>query len=131
MKITRNTRKYGRVPVRGLLKYTSTPDAEKLQVMNIKEISEGGLSFLTEAKIESGTKLKISVLLLPQENPMDINAVVLRCPQIRKKPAAYQASLHFLDMSEKDRATLHDALILFSKSKKGLKSPRFVIRRHN
>lgn len=128
MKITQDSRKYGRVRVRGLLKYRADAEADKFQLMNIHEISEGGLSFLTNHKLESGTKLKISVLLLPKETPMDINAIVVRCVPKDRKTTAYQLSLRFLDMPEETRNTLREDLSFLCKNKKGSKSSRLVLR---
>lgn len=131
MKITKDSRKYGRVSARGLLKYASDLHSSDFQVMNIKEISAGGLSFLATHKIEPGSKLKISLLLLPREEPMEINTEVLHCLQKRKKPPTYHIGVCFQNMPEKDQAVLHNALIELAKNKKGDRPPHFVIRLHN
>lgn len=130
MKVTRNSRKHERVPARGLLKYAMGPNFDRFQVYNIYEISESGLSFLTPGKLESGTKLKVSVLLHPRETPIDLSAIVIRCLQKIKKPLTYQAGLRFLDMSEGDQTVLQDSLLRFLKNKKGSRPFHFVVRLH-
>jgi c-di-GMP-binding flagellar brake protein YcgR len=130
MKITRNSRKHERIRVGGLIRYPLDQDPSRFQTKNIYEISEGGLSFSTYSKLEVGTTFRVSVLLLSREMPIDINAVVVRCPQKLKRPITYQVSLRFLDMSEKEQAALRDALIFFLKNKTGLRPFHVVIRLH-
>ena len=111
MKIALHSRKHQRTRAGGLIKYTLDQDPSSFQIKNIYEISEGGLSFLTYPKLEVGTAFRVSVLLLSREMPIDINAVVVRCPQKLKRPITYRVGLRFLDMSEKEQAALRDALI--------------------
>ena len=131
MKITENSRKHPRVSARGLLKYTLGPASAPPQVMNILEISEGGLSFLTDLKLESGTKIPISLLLLPYEDPFDINTVVVHSFLKNKKTSTHRTSLRFLDMTETNRMLLRDRLEHFLKHKKKSTIPRFVFRRRS
>lgn len=130
MKITRNSRKYPRIHARGLLKYSAGQGPTQPQVMNIDEISEGGLSFLTDTKLESGTKLAISLLLLPHEDPFDINAVVVCSMLKKKKPPVYRISLRFLEMNESGKAFLREMVVSILKNGKKGRTPRFVLRRH-
>ena len=128
MKITRNSRKHDRIRVKGILKYVADPDASNPQARNIREISEGGLSFLMEQKLEPGTKLTLSALIFPLEIPIDIHAVVVGCHETNKKTPLYRISLRFLDVSEASQATLHEILGYAKRNKSKQKNFPFVLR---
>ena len=131
MKVTRNSRKYARYNVRGLLRYMPGPDAADFQINNIDEISEGGLSFSSPLQLEAGTKLRASLLLPPQDTPVDFEAFVVRCFLKVKKPPVYKIGLRFLNISKENQETVRRAIVLFLQfQKKKAKSPNLVIRLH-
>lgn len=131
MKIIRDSRKYARTHIAGLLKCNADPDTAYFQIKNIHEICEEGLSSLIDQKLEPGTKLTLSALIFPKKNPIDFHAVVVNCPQESKKPPLYRLCLHFLDMSEENRGTLHEILGRLLKNKKNQKPFPFAVRFHD
>jgi hypothetical protein len=128
MKITRDSRKFVRARAKGLLRYTLESEPSHSQLGNIREVSEGGLSFLTYSKIPVGTKLNGTLLLPPRNAPFEIQAVIARCTQKSDSPAVYQTGVLFLDMSDKDRAAFKELLTSFLKIKKNTLPLHFVVR---
>lgn len=128
MKIARNSRRHERPRVKGIIHYTLDSAPALSHSKDICEVSESGLSFLTDTKIHVGSRLKASLRLFSREAPFEVYAIVLRCAQKKKKPAAYQISLYFIDMSDKDRKELRELLLSLLKKQKGIKPFSFVIR---
>lgn len=128
MKITRNSRRHERPRVKGLIHYTLDSNPSLSHLKDICEVSESGLSFLTDTKIPPGTRLKASLRLLSREAPFGVYAIVLRCVLKKKTPASYLVSLYFIDMSDKDRDELRGLLLSLLKKRDGIKPFDFVIR---
>ncbi|OQA56645.1 MAG: PilZ domain protein [Candidatus Omnitrophica bacterium ADurb.Bin277] len=128
MKITRNSRQHKRARVQGLLKCSSVSESRVLHLSNVREISEGGLSFVTNKLFDPGQELRVSILLHPNETPMEINAVVARCIQVRNQPPTYQTGLRFTDVSEKQQNQIRETIRLYPKNKKRSISSLLVIR---
>jgi len=116
------------VYARGLLKSLADPSPSHFLLNNIHEISEGGLSFLTDEKVETGMTLTLAILVHPEETSIEIRAIVVRCPEIERKPPVYQTGLRFTNISENQQAIIRNALKNYSRSKKKSLLSRFVIR---
>ncbi len=113
------------------MKYASNPDSGRFQVKNVHDLSEGGLSFLTNLKLDTGSKLKIWILLPPNETLVSMDATVVRCPSQSSKRPLFRASIRFVNISAEENIALREVLARFFKNDRLARVPRFVIRRRD
>ena len=82
------------------------PD-EKEYLTAIKDISVGGLAFISQKKIPVGTILMVKIELLDSLVPVECLAKVLRMSQVKERTEVfYQIGVLFLDLAMADSARI-------------------------
>jgi len=102
-----NVRKHKRLNADYLLKYEAGGFGQNPQITNIKNISAGGMKFLTSEAIPETATLNVSVLIPPLEKSFMAHARVLRVRRLKKR-LIYSVAVRFTDISKEDQSVLDD-----------------------
>lgn len=107
-----NSRKFPRLKVSYLMKYFEIDETgrEIIRTANTKDLSAGGLKFLTPEPPHRGSVLRIQVLIPAAGVTVGAFAkVVCVIPASESQPLA-TVGVNFIEMSEKDQAAIQDLI---------------------
>ena len=102
-----NSRRYPRLKANYLIRYflMAGDQQEEIRTANTKDISMGGVRFLSHEAVDMGRMLRVHILI-----PVlgDFIAAFSRVEKIQQDPQSklYTISLSFVEMSEKDHKRL-------------------------
>lgn len=102
-----NMRKHPRVNVRYLVKYEVKGRGEQPRITNIKDISKGGLKFLTSEPLPQNGIIKVNILVSPLDRVLEANAQILRVRRA-KVGVLYYVAVSFIEMSEADQKAIDE-----------------------
>ncbi len=126
-----DTRRFKRFRLAYLIKYQINGKGEP-RITNARDISAGGLRFLTREQIPESSLLKVSVYMPPLERSVEGTAQVLRMRKSRKG-FTYYAAISFLDLPEEDRNAINEFAESLSHDQDGrllIDHANIVIRKH-
>ena len=103
-----NTRQYLRLPAIWLVKCTVLSASNGQSLDSTRNVSAGGVSLVSQERVPVGSHLKIDLHVPPLNRSLSTNTVVVRC--LPRKDGRFDLGLRFLDLSEKDRADLDQAI---------------------
>lgn len=108
-------RLHQRLDVNYLLKYEAGASAKEPAITNIKNISAGGMKFLSREVIPETATINVNVLIPPLERSFQAQATVLRVRRLKKR-LIYSVAVRFTDISQKDQKTLDEYVKALSDS---------------
>ena len=85
-------------------------DAPDWTLVDLENISEGGILFNHSGPFETGRVLKVRVKILPDKGPVECAGKVTREQKLGELDL-YESAVQFTDMSLEDRALVHEALV--------------------
>lgn len=101
-----NSRRHKRFHADFLVKY-QIGDKGEARITNARDISAGGLRFLTDEPVPESTLINVSVYLPPLERTVEALAQVLRTRKV-KKGFFYYVAVQFLDLNQLDREAINE-----------------------
>lgn len=99
-----NRRKFQRLDADFLLKYEVGGKGSP-QITNIKNLSAGGLKFLSKEALPELANVKVELLIPPLEKAFQAMAKILRVRRLRKR-LIYSIAVHFENLSAKEQEVL-------------------------
>jgi c-di-GMP-binding flagellar brake protein YcgR len=79
-----------------MLKYQTGLSGQMPQLTNVKDISAGGLRFLTKVPIDEGATVRLAILIPSFEKPIESEARVVRVECVQKgREELYSISVKF------------------------------------
>ena len=100
-----NLRRYKRLSVDFLIKYETNSHTEP-RITNVKNLSAGGVKFLTRELIPEASILKVNLLVPPLEKIFHANAIVLRLRRLKKR-LIYSVAVSFTNISAQDKEVIN------------------------
>ena len=101
-----NHRQHDRLKGLFLVKYHSEEAGQEPKITNVRDISAGGLRFVTKELLNSGTAIKVSLLIPALNKSFDAKATILRV-QKQKKGLYYSTALRFDDLSSTEEEVIN------------------------
>jgi len=105
-KLVVNTRKEKRIKASYLIKYQTGNKNNITRLSNARNVSAGGLCFLTNECLKPETLIRLAILIPSFESPIEVEARVLRVTRIYHRNMAFSVGVKFVEMSEENRHTL-------------------------
>lgn len=121
-KIVKERRQSVRFRVFSLVKHATEPDLITFQAENIRNVSRGGLAFLTEQEIKENAVLKIYFLPPNRKKPIAARGRVVRCPKVMRGIKAFEVGIQFLDISEEARLAIEELEPFFLEKRRNTRS---------
>ena len=100
-------RKYVRVSSYNPVKIIKDGDRRPHCLVNIVDISEGGMKFRSEKEFARGSVLTAILHIAEQERQVSLRAEVMWMQQI-KKQSMYHVGVRFVELGDKERAILRE-----------------------
>jgi len=98
-------RKNKRLKAAFLVKYETGRVGESAKITNIRDISAGGMRFMTREILQESAVIKVKVMAPPDGRVFDADARILRVRRANRK-FIYSVAVHFENISASDRAAL-------------------------
>jgi Tfp pilus assembly protein PilZ len=125
-KWSENTRKHKRKKSAFLLKYHE-PDANAPKVTNLRNISAGGVAFLTNDQIRIGSEVRLSILIPSFEKPVEVEGSVVRVDNSATKGMKYLVAVQYTKIIGESKKAMEEFDKILSKApKKSKRTPIFV-----
>ncbi|HLD69673.1 MAG TPA: PilZ domain-containing protein [Candidatus Omnitrophota bacterium] len=100
-------RRHKRLNADYLLKYETNEIGEGPKITNIKNISAGGMKFLTKEIIPETSSIQVNILIPPLEKSFQACASVLRVRRLKRR-LIYSVAVRFTDIRQKDQDVLDE-----------------------
>ena len=84
-------------------------DSPNWTLVNLENISEGGILFNHTEGFEKGTRLNIRINILPDKSPVHCVGKVVRGQKLGEL-RLYESAVQFTEVSAEGRALIHEAL---------------------
>jgi len=104
----REKRQSVRFHILSLVKLAGESGDIPLQVTNIRNISRGGLAFLTEQLIPVGAVLKIYFLPANRKDPIEVRGKVVRYLRSPQNEKVFKVGVQFLEVSEDAKQAIQE-----------------------
>jgi len=103
----KNARKYKRLKAYYLVQYEVDSKGSKPKINNVRDISAGGLKFISDEAVPERAGIKLRVLMPSLEKTLVARAQILR---VRRVPHAvnYTVAVKFTEISQDDQKALND-----------------------
>jgi len=98
-------RKNKRLKAAFLVKYETGREGEASRIMNIRDISAGGMRFMTRDILPESAVIKVKVMAPPDGRVFDADARILRVRRANRH-FIYSVAVIFENISAKDREAL-------------------------
>ena len=98
-------RKHKRLKAAYLVKYETGYAGEAPRITNIRDISAGGMRFLTKDILSESAVIKLKVMAPPAGRVFDASARILRVRRANRN-FVYSVAVNFVNISAKDREDL-------------------------
>ena len=98
-------RKNKRLKAAFLVKYETGRVGESPRITNIRDISAGGMRFMTKDIMPESSVIKVKVMAPPDGRVFEANARILRVRRANKH-FIYSVAVHFENISASDREAL-------------------------
>lgn len=102
-----NSRQHKRINADFLLKYEQDEGKVEPRITNIKNVSAGGVKFLTREMLPENSSIYVNVLIPPLEKSFPARARILRVRRLRKR-FIYSVAVRFTDINQNDQQSLND-----------------------
>lgn len=104
-KFFQNKRRHKRLKVAYLVKYEIGRAGEAPRITNIRDISAGGMRFLTRDILPESSIIKVKVMRPPDGRAFDAEARILRVRRANRN-FVYSVAVNFVNIAAKDRDAL-------------------------
>ncbi len=104
-KIFPDKRRYKRLKTAYLVQYETGRAGEASRITNVRDISAGGMRFLTRDILSESSVMKIKVMAPPEGRTFDAQARILRVRRANRH-FVYSVAVNFVNISAKDSAAL-------------------------
>jgi len=125
--LTKNTRKHVRKRFAFLIKYHTLSSYRDSKVTQLKDISGGGLSFLTHEDLEIQSAIGVSVLIPSCESTLEAEGMVVRVSKVRGKKNMKFVGVKFTKITAKDKKVLDEFHKVIVTEYKDLPEPQKII----
>lgn len=117
-----DTREHKRVRLAYLVKYQWPADSKTPRIANVRDISAGGVRFITEGLVPESAFIDLTIFVPPLGRTVEARAQVLR---VRKAKTGhfYYVAVRFLNINEEDREAIDE----FAETLAGDRETRFLI----
>ena len=110
-----NTRRYKRLPTAWPVKYAPMPLSKNLIRMTMKDISAGGVAFLSDREAPIGSTVNMEILVPPIQKTICAVGEVLRCTAL--KNAGFELGVRFDQIDPGEQKLLEKAIDAFYSGK--------------
>lgn len=105
---TKDQRQHKRLNAIYLVKYVTGRPNEPPKIRNIRDVSAGGVKFISDHELEAGSVIRVNVLVPPLVRSFSAQAKVLRVNRAHKKNLVYSVAVQFINISEEDKVVLNN-----------------------
>lgn len=99
-------RQYKRLYTDYLVRYETDVSGEPPHITNIKNLSAGGLKFLTKEPLRENATIKVVLLIPSLERPFRAQGRIVRVRRLKKR-MIYSVAITFTDISAVDREVIN------------------------
>ncbi|MDD5217324.1 MAG: PilZ domain-containing protein [Candidatus Omnitrophica bacterium] len=103
---TDHARQYKRLYTDYLVRYETDASGEPPHITNIKNLSAGGLKFLTKEPLQENATIKVVLLIPSLERPFRAQGRIVRVRCLKKR-MIYSVAITFTDISPTDRDVIN------------------------
>jgi len=102
----KNARQFKRLKAFYLVKYQVSGKGDAPRLTNVRDISAGGVKFLTEESLPEDASIKLSILVPTLQRTLEAKAKILRVSR-GKEGITYSVAVKFTDISGEDKLALN------------------------